>query len=52
MVLLNTQNLFAERIYEFSFLMGIVVIILFYIEYKKCTAQIEKEEMLERFLKE
>lgn len=52
MELLNTQNLFAERIYEFSFLMGIIVTIVFYIEYKKCAVEIEKEEMLDRFLKE
>lgn len=50
MYLLNTSNLFADHINELSFVMGIIVTIAFYIEYKKCEAAIEKQEMLDQFL--
>jgi hypothetical protein len=50
MELLNTPNLFADRVNEFSFLMGIIITVLFYFEYKKCIVQIEKEDMLDKFL--
>ncbi len=52
MNLIATTNLFAERVYEISFLMGIVIIVLFYFEYKKCAVEIEKQEMLDSFLKD
>lgn len=50
MDLLASTNLFAERVYELSFLMGLIITILFYFEYKKCSIEIEKQEMLDRFL--
>ena len=52
MDLIASTNLFAERIYEISFLMGIVITVLFYFEYKKCSFEIEKQEMLDSFLKD
>jgi len=52
MELLNTHNLFADRVNELSFLLGIIVTIIFYIEYKKCAAEIEKQDMLDHFLKD
>ena len=52
MELLNTSNLFADRVNEFSFLIGIIVTVLFYLEYKKCEVEIEKQEMLDQFLKD
>ena len=50
MDLIATTNLFAERVYEISFLMGILITVLFYFEYKKCTAEIQNQEMLDQFL--
>ena len=52
MDLLNIPNLFAERVYELSFIMGIVLTLVFYVEYKKCVAELEKEDMLDHFLKD
>ena len=50
MELLSTTNLFAELVYELSFITGIIIILAFYVEYKKCAVEIEKQEMLDRFL--
>jgi hypothetical protein len=50
MYLLNTSNLLADHINELSFIMGIIITIAFYIEYKKCAAEIEKQDMLDHFL--
>ena len=50
MDLLASTNLFAERVYELSFLTGIIITILFYFEYKKCSIEIEKQEMIYLFL--
>ncbi len=50
MELVSTINLFAERVYELSFIVGIIVTVAFYIEYKKCAVEIEKQEMLDHFL--
>lgn len=50
MYLLNTPDFFADRVNELSFLLGIIVTILFYIEYKKCEADMKKEDMLDHFL--
>lgn len=50
MELISTINLFAETVYELSFIVGIIVTIAFYIEYKKCAIEIEKQEMLDHFL--
>ena len=52
MDLIASTNLFAERVYEISFFMGILITVLFYFEYKKCTVEIEKQEMLDHFLKD
>ena len=35
MDLIASTNLFAERVYEISFFMGILITVLFYFEYKK-----------------
>ena len=50
MELLYTSNLVGDYVNELSFLMGIVITIAFYIQYKKCSAEIEREEMLDHFL--
>jgi hypothetical protein len=50
MYLLNTSNLLAEHINALSFIMGIIITIAFYIEYKKCATEIEKQDMLDHFL--
>ena len=50
MYLLHTPDFFADRVNELSFLLGIIVTIIFYVEYKKCTAAIEKQDMLDHFL--
>lgn len=50
MYLLHTSDFFADRVNEFSFILGIIVTIIFYVEYKKCTVEIEKQDMLDHFL--
>ncbi len=50
MDILNTPDLFAERINELSFLLGILVSIFFYMEYKKCDLEIKKKDMIDQFL--
>ena len=50
MEVLNTPNFFAERVNELSFLVGIIITVVFYFEYKKCVAEIEKQDMLDHFL--
>lgn len=52
MYLLNTSDVFADYVNEVSFLLGIITTIVFYIEYKKCAAEADKEEMLDQFLKD
>lgn len=52
MTLITSTNLFAELVYEASFLVGVIITVLFYFEYKKCAVEIEKQEMLDRFLKD
>jgi hypothetical protein len=50
MYLLNAPDLFSDHVNELSFLLGIILIIIFYIEYKKCIVEIEKQDMLDQFL--
>jgi hypothetical protein len=50
MELLYTSNSIGDYVNELTFLMGVVITIAFYIQYKKCNAEIEREEMLEHFL--
>ena len=50
MELISTINSFADLVYELSFVVGIIVTVAFYIEYKKCAVEIEKQEMLDHFL--
>jgi len=50
MELISTINSFADLIYELSFFAGIIITAVFYIEYKKCAVEIEKQEMLDHFL--
>jgi hypothetical protein len=52
MELLYTSNLVSDYVNELSFIMGVVITIAFYIQYKKCNAEIEREEMLDHFLKD
>ncbi len=35
---------------ELAFLMALIIILIFYAEYKKCLTQIKKQEMLHQFL--
>ena len=37
---------------EISFLLGLIVALLFFIQYKRYEAQAEKEEMVDSFLKD
>lgn len=50
MELLYTSNSAGDYVNELSFLIGVIITIIFYIQYKKCNAEIEREEMLEHFL--
>ena len=50
MDLLSTINVFADLVYELSFVGGIIVTVVFYVEYKKCAVELEKQEMLDHFL--
>ena len=50
MELLYTSNLVCDYVNELSFLLGIIITIAFYVQYKKCDAEIEREEMLDHFL--
>jgi hypothetical protein len=52
MDLITSTNLFADRVYELSFVMGIIVTLVFYFEYKKCVIEIENQDMLDQFLKD
>ncbi|HVG14771.1 MAG TPA: hypothetical protein VM935_07420 [Chitinophagaceae bacterium] len=40
----------ADLINEFAFFMALLIVIVFYTEYKKCVQKIDKEEMLNSFL--
>jgi hypothetical protein len=40
----------AQLINQLAFLIAFVIVVIFYSEYKKCIAQIEKQEMLNQFL--
>jgi hypothetical protein len=42
----------ADLINELAFFMALLIVIVFYTEYKKCVHKIEKEEMLNSFLKD
>jgi len=42
----------ADLVNEFAFLMALFIVIVFYAEYKKCVHKIDKEEMLNSFLKD
>ena len=50
MELLYTSSLASDYVNELSFIMGVIITIAFYIQYKKCNAEIEREEMLDHFL--
>jgi hypothetical protein len=50
MELINTPDFFADSVNQFSFLIGVAITIIFYVEYKKCAVEIEKQEMLDQFL--
>jgi hypothetical protein len=50
MELLYTSNSIGDYANELTFIMGVIITIAFYIQYKKCNAEIEREEMLEHFL--
>ena len=42
----------ADLINECAFFMALLIVIVFYTEYKKCVHKIDKEEMLNSFLKD
>ena len=48
----QSNEIFATYVNEVSFLLGVIITVLFYIEYKKCDAETDKEEMLDQFLKD
>jgi hypothetical protein len=52
MYLLITAEGYIEAFNGAAFLLSLFVIGLFYPAYQKCMEQIEKEEMLEQFLKD
>jgi hypothetical protein len=50
MELLYTSNSIGDYLNELTFIMGVIITIAFYVQYKKYDAEIEREEMLEHFL--
>jgi hypothetical protein len=52
MDLLQASELFLTRADEVAFILSLVVTGLFYTEYKKYKQQVEREEMLDNFLKD
>ena len=50
MVLIEMSNQFAERIYEASFFLGLAVSALFYMKYRKYSTEMQKDDMIDRFL--
>jgi hypothetical protein len=50
MELLYTSNSIGDYANELTFIMGVIITIAFYIQFKKYNAEIEREEMLEHFL--
>lgn len=51
MVILEMTNQFAERIYEGSFFLSIALSALFYVKYRKYSMELQKEDMIDQFLK-
>ena len=52
MELLQMAVWYGEGVNEMAFLLSLVVIGLFYPAYQKCIREIQKEEMLDQFLKD
>jgi cytosine/uracil/thiamine/allantoin permease len=50
MVILEMSNQLADRIYEASLFLGLAISALFYMKYKQYTSEMQKEEMIDRFL--
>jgi len=50
MVLIEMSNQLAERIYEASFFLGLAVSALFYMKYRKYSIEMQKDDMIDRFL--
>ncbi len=51
MFLLLATGVFAQRVNDAGFLMALVVVTLFYKEYKKQLQKIRHDELLDQFLK-
>lgn len=52
MDLLQATELFVTRADEIAFILSLIVTGLFYSEYRKYQQQVEREEMLDNFLKD
>lgn len=50
MYLLYLSSQFADRVNEASFLLSIILSALFYYKYRRYTLQMQKDEMIDRFL--
>lgn len=52
MLLAYINDSFSSRADEAVFVLALIICVLFYIEDRKCKAQMEKDEMLDHFLKD
>lgn len=52
MFLTEITNAFPNSVDEMALLLGVSLCIFFYREDKKCKAEIEKQELLDHFLKD
>lgn len=52
MHLIYFSEQYIQIINEMSFLLALLLVAVFYMEYKRCEEEIEREEMLENFLNE
>lgn len=50
MYLLTVVDIFADRVNDAGFLAALILLPLFYKEYKKQTLQMQHDEMIDRFL--
>jgi len=52
MYILQSSGVIIDTINQAAFLLSLFVIGIFYPAYQKCVQEIEKEEMLDQFLKD
>jgi hypothetical protein len=52
MMFLEMANGFTERVQEIAFGLSILISALFIIEYRRCSEEDEKKDMIDNFLKD